>query len=90
MTNKTNAGGTPATVADLATTPQVLETGGMTLIGLSGGAKGYHALVRMPGGRLKKVATGDHVSWGRVVAIDENGLLYQRSGKTTRITLPGG
>lgn len=90
MTNKTDAGKTPATVAGLATTPQVLDSGQMILIGLSGGAKGYHALVRLPGGRIKKVTAGDHLSWGRVVAIDENGLLYHRSGETARITLPGG
>ena len=90
MTNKTDAGRTPATVARSATMPQVLDTGEMALIGLSGGAKSYHALVRLPGGRIKKVAAGDHLSWGRVVAIDENGLVYHRSGKTTRITLPGG
>ena len=90
MTNKTDAGRTSASVADLATTPQVLDSGEMILIGLSGGATGYHALVRLPGGRIKKVAAGDRMAWGRVVAIDENGLLYQRSGETTRITLPGG
>lgn len=90
MTNESDAGRTPASVADLATTPQVLEAGAMTLIGLSGGAKGFHALVRLPGGRIRKVAAGDRIAWGMVVAIDENGLLYQRSGETTRITLPGG
>lgn len=89
MTSKTTAGSRPATVADLATTPQALDEGELALIGLTGGAKGYRALVRMPGGRIKPVAPGARIAWGQVVAIDENGLLFQRNGETRRITLPG-
>lgn len=89
MTSKTNAGSTPATVADLATTRQALDDGGLTLIGLTGSAKGYRALLRLPGGRIKKVTPGAQVAWGRVVAIDEKGLLFQRNGETKRLALPG-
>lgn len=89
MTSKPDAGATSATVADLATTPQVLDDGEMTLIGLTGSAGGYRALLRLPGGRIKRVTPGTQVAWGRVVAIDEDGLLFQRNGETRRISLPG-
>lgn len=88
MTSKTEAGSRPATVADLATTPQALDEGALSLIGLTGGAKGYRALLRLPGGRIKRVTPGDRIAWGQVVAIDETGLLFQRNGETRRITLP--
>ena len=90
MTSKTNAGRTPATVADLATTPRALDENDLTLIGLTGGAKGYRALLRLPGGRIKRVSPGTQVAWGRVVGIDEHGLLFQRNGETRRLALPGG
>ncbi len=89
MTSKTDAGGTPATVADLATRPQALEPGEMVLIGLTGSARGFRALLRLPGGRIRTVTPGDRVAWGRVVAIDETGVVFHRNGETQRITLPG-
>ncbi|TDE40807.1 hypothetical protein [Antarcticimicrobium sediminis] len=89
MTNEPDAGQTPATVADLATTPQVLDDHEMTLIGLVGGDQGFRALVRLRGGRIKQVTPGTQIAWGRVVAIDEKGILFQRNGETRRITLPG-
>jgi len=90
MTNKTDAGAAPASVGDLATTQGALDPGEMALIGLTGGAQGYRALLRLPGGQIKQVAPGARVAWGRVVAIDEDGLLFLRNGETRRITLPGG
>ena len=90
MSSETGADAAPAAVADLATRPEILDTGEIALIGLAGGARGYRALLRLPGGRVRRVAPGDRVGWGRVTAIDENGLLFRRNGATRRLTLPGG
>ncbi|TDK43012.1 hypothetical protein [Antarcticimicrobium luteum] len=90
MSNTNDAGVTSAKVADLATTPKALDEAELTLIGLTAGAAGYRALVRLPGGRIKQVSPGTQIAWGRVVAIDDKGLLFQRNGETRRITLPGG
>lgn len=88
MTNMSKAGGTPANVADLATTPKALPQGGLTLIGLTGNAQGFRALVRLPGGRIKTVEPGTRLAQGQVVAIDGDGLMLQHMGKTRRIALP--
>ncbi|GHG79444.1 hypothetical protein [Pseudodonghicola xiamenensis] len=91
MTDMSRApGDTPAKVAQLATTPQALNERDLSLIGLTGGSAGFRALLRLPGGRIKSVEPGSRLSQGQVVAIDSDGLILQRNGKTRRIGFPGG
>ena len=84
MTSKTDS------VAATATSKGVLEKGELTLLGLFGPEADLAALVRLPGGRILKVVAGDRLDQGRVVAIDSEGLMLQRGGATSRITIPEG
>ena len=84
MTGKTDS------VAATATSQGVLDRGELTLLGLFGPEADLAALVRLPSGRILKVVTGDRLARGRVVAIDAEGLMLQRGGATSRITIPEG
>ncbi|MGE4325414.1 MAG: hypothetical protein AB7E21_04800 [Pseudodonghicola sp.] len=91
MTDMSRApGDTPANVAGLATTPKILDEDDLSLIGLTGGSGRFRALVRLPGGRIEAVTPGSKLSQGEIVAIDSDGLILQRNGKSRRITFPGG
>ncbi|MDK3016232.1 hypothetical protein [Pseudodonghicola flavimaris] len=91
MTSMSKPGVTPDAVARLATTPKAIDDRGLALIGLSGGAGGgFRALVRLPGGRIKEVEAGSRLPQGRITAIDGDGLILDRNGKSRRLGLPGG
>lgn len=90
MTNISDAGATPANVAGHATTSGALERNDFALIGLFGKDGALSALVRLPNGRIQTVATGTKIPQGQVVAIDAEGLMLQKNGRTERISMPGG
>ncbi len=90
MTSTAQAGRTPAHVARMATQNDVLNRGGTDLIGLFGPKTGLTALVREAGGRIRRVKAGDRLSLGRVLAIDETGVIINRNGQNRRLTLPSG
>lgn len=79
---------TPATVARHATTRA--DTSGFTLLGVFGPEARMKALVRLSGGRVKQIETGARLPQGRVVAIDADGVMVERHGKTHRIPVAGG
>jgi type IV pilus biogenesis protein PilP len=72
-----------------ATEPDALDTGSLSLLGLFGPEGDMRALVRMPGGRVVRVSTGVRLKGGNVVAIDADGLVLLKRGKTQRFTMPG-
>jgi hypothetical protein len=83
------AGKTPANVADLATRSQSLDLTGPTLLGIFGPTETLSALVRMPGGKTKRVKAGDKLGVGTVLGIDLDGVMLSQFGKTQRLNLPG-
>ena len=83
MSAKTNR-----TVARHATTRA--ESGNFTVLGVFGAETDMRALVRDRGGRVEKVAPGDRISEGRVLAIDAGGIMVERWGKSERIPVAGG
>lgn len=89
MANSNTAGNTPAKVARLATDSDALDLGGLTLIGLFGPVDDLSALVREPSGRFRRVKHGQKLAAGRVVGIDSDGLMLEKSGRTWRLDLPG-
>jgi len=89
MTNTVAAGATPANVAAQATLANALDASVLNLLGIFGPADDLRALIRLPGGRVHQVTTGNRLSSGRIVAIDETGLMVLKNGRTTRITIPG-
>lgn len=87
MTSKSQ---TPARVAAKATQPKAANLSGPTLIGVMGAPGAFSALLRLSGGRVKQVTPGTRVSAGTVIAIDADGLVLQKNGRTRRLSLPGG
>ena len=72
-----------------ATSRDALDTRNLSLLGLFGPDRDMRALVRMPGGRVIRVETGTRLNGGTVSAIDADGLILQKRGKTRRIAMPG-
>ncbi|MGR3758829.1 hypothetical protein ACUXV3_01645 [Roseobacteraceae bacterium NS-SX3] len=80
---------TPAHVAGYATQNNALNRNSLSLLGLYGPAGNLNAIVRLPGGRTRTVQRGSRIASGQVVGIDENGVLFQKNGRTQRIPMPG-
>jgi len=88
MANPKTAGATPANVANMATQPGVLQSGGPILIGLFGLENDLTALVREASRRIRRVKPGQTLSGGRVVGIDKEGIVLERAGRVWRLDLP--
>ncbi|MCB4455854.1 hypothetical protein [Leisingera sp. McT4-56] len=81
---------TSASVARRATVSKALNLRKLNLIGVYGTASDRRALVRLPSGRYKKVQVGDRIDGGRVIAIGESQLQYQKGGRNRTLTMPNG
>ncbi|MQQ08952.1 hypothetical protein GFB49_10845 [Epibacterium sp. SM1979] len=79
-----------ANVSREATVANVIDLRKLNLIGISGSANNRRALVRMPSGRIRRVQVGDSIDGGRVTAIDNRRLLYQKRGRNLTLQLPNG
>ncbi|MFY0690741.1 MAG: hypothetical protein JXR14_02325 [Paracoccaceae bacterium] len=79
-----------ASVARAATDNNAISLGSVALVGVFGTPFNRRALVRMPNGKFKKVSVGDRVDGGRVAAIGEAQLLYQKGGRTVTLNMPKG
>ncbi|PWJ21010.1 hypothetical protein [Jannaschia seohaensis] len=73
-----------------ATERNVLRLNQTNLIGVYGRANARRALVRLSNGRYVKVEVGDRLDRGRVTAIGEDRLQYQRGGRNVVLELPRG
>jgi Tfp pilus assembly protein PilP len=89
MTSPIKAGKTPAKVANLATHSKGLDLNDLTLLGVFGPKDALTALIRMPGGRIKRIKAGDRLGTGVVLAIDMDGVMLSKFGQTQRLFLPG-
>ncbi|OIQ29878.1 MAG: hypothetical protein BM562_10845 [Alphaproteobacteria bacterium MedPE-SWcel] len=81
---------TSVSVARQATVPRALNLRHLNLIGVYGKPSERRALVRLPSGRYVKVKVGDRIDGGRIVAIGEGQLQYQKGGRNQTITMPKG
>ncbi|UWQ78299.1 hypothetical protein K3725_13365 [Leisingera sp. S132] len=79
---------TSASVARRATVNNAINLRKLNLIGVYGTAANRRALVRLPSGRYKKVQVGDRIDGGRVIAIGESQLQYQKGGRNRTLTMP--
>lgn len=79
---------TEASVARRATVSNALNLRKLNLIGVYGTASDRRALVRLPSGRYMKVRVGDRIDGGRVIAIGESQLQYQKGGRNRTLTMP--
>lgn len=80
-----SAGGS---VARAATQRNAIRLRDINLIGVYGRPNARRALVRLGNGRYVKVEVGDQLDRGRVTAIGENQLVYQRGGRNVALSLP--
>ncbi len=81
---------TPAAVARQATEKNALRLSRVSLIGVYGTSNQRRALVRLPSGKYVKVKVGDRIDGGRVAAIGQSDLRYQKSGRTVTLKMPKG
>ncbi len=81
---------TATSVAKQATERNVLRLRKVNLIGVYGSPNSRRALVRLSNGRYKKVKVGDRLDGGRVSAIGDTELRYQKSGRSVVLKMPKG
>lgn len=79
-----------ASVARRATLDNAINLRRINLIGVYGTPANRRALVRLPNGRYKKVKVGDRVDGGKIVAIGDSELRYQKSGRNVTLKMPRG
>lgn len=77
-----------ASVARQATVQRALNLRRVNLIGVYGKPSARRALVRLPSGRYVKVKVGDRIDGGRIVAIGDSQLQYQKGGRNRTLNLP--
>jgi len=81
---------TTSSVARQATLNNAINLRRINLIGVYGSPANRRALVRLPSGRYKKVKVGDSMDGGRVLAISDSELRYQKGGRTVTRRIPAG
>jgi hypothetical protein len=80
----------PTEAERLATQENALNLGRIALIGTMGTESDPQALVRLPGGRITRVAVGDELDGKRVDAIEAERLLMSRNGRQSVLEMPSG
>lgn len=79
-----------ASVARQATLDNAINLRKINLIGVYGTPANRRALVRLPSGRYKKIKVGDRIDGGRVLAIGDSELRYQKGGRSKVLKIPSG
>ncbi len=79
-----------ASVARQATIDNAINLRRLNLIGVYGTPANRRALVRLPSGRYKKLKVGDRVDGGKVIAISDSELRYQKKGRNVTLSMPRG
>lgn len=79
-----------ASVSRAATQNNAINLRRVNLIGVYGTPANRRALVRLPNGRYRKVEVGDRLDGGRISAIGESELRYQKSGRNVVLRIPSG
>ncbi|MGC3936485.1 hypothetical protein ACOTTU_01630 [Roseobacter sp. EG26] len=79
-----------ASVTREATVRNAINLRKVNLIGVYGTPSDRRALVRLANGRYKKVQVGDRIDGGRISAIGDSELRYQKSGRNLVLRMPKG
>ncbi|MEP1352582.1 MAG: hypothetical protein ABJX32_18825 [Tateyamaria sp.] len=79
-----------ASVTREATMRNAINLRRVNLIGVYGTPSNRRALVRLANGRYQKVEVGDRFDGGRVSAIGDSELRYQKSGRNVVLKMPKG
>ncbi|MGX0876891.1 Tfp pilus assembly protein PilP [Roseovarius sp. MBR-154] len=86
MANETS---TPAATLATATQKGALPLRRITLLGTMHGPTSAVALVRVDGGKVARVETGDTLDRATVAAIGEGVVILSRNGRAEELRLPG-
>ena len=81
---------TKASVAKQATFKNALNLSKLNLIGVYGTQSKRYALIRQANGKYKKIKVGDRIDGGRVEAITQNEVRYQKGGRLISLKMPKG
>lgn len=73
-----------------ATVKNALNLRKVNLIGVYGKPSSRRALVRLSSGRYQKVEVGDSIDGGRISAIGDSELRYQKNGRAVVLKMPRG
>lgn len=79
-----------ASVSREATTRNAINLRKVNLIGVYGKPSDRRALVRLSNGRYRKVQVGDRIDGGRVSAIGDSELRYQKGSRNLILKMPKG
>ncbi len=81
---------TKASVAKQATFKNAINLSKINLIGVYGTQSKRYALIRQANGRYKKVKVGDRIDGGRIEAITQTEVRYQKGGRLISLKMPKG
>ena len=79
-----------ASVAKQATYKNALNLSKINLIGVYGTPSKRYALIRQANGKYKKERVGDRIDGGRIEAITQNEVRYQKGGRLIALSMPKG
>lgn len=77
-----------ASVSREATQKNAIRLREVNLIGVYGKPSDRRALVRLPNGRFQKVQVGDRIDGGRISAIGDSELRYQKGSRNLVLKMP--
>lgn len=77
-----------ASVSREATQTNAIRLREVNLIGVYGKPSDRRALVRLPNGRFQKVQVGDRIDGGRISAIGDSELRYQKGNRNLVLKMP--
>jgi len=80
---------TPATTLAAATQQGALPLRRITLLGTMHGPTSAIALVRVDGGKVARLESGDTLDRATVAAIGEGVVILSRGGRAERLSMPG-
>ena len=75
-------------VAKQATQRNMLNLQDTNLIGIFGSQSNRYALIRQPGGSFKRLKVGDRFDGGRIAAITESEVRYEKGGDLLALRMP--
>ncbi|MGA0540164.1 hypothetical protein [Neotabrizicola sp. VNH66] len=81
---------TKASVAKQATYKNAINLSKINLIGIYGTPSNRYALIRQANGRYKKVKVGEKIDGGRIEAITQTEVRYQKGGRLLALEMPKG
>jgi len=79
-----------ASVAKQATERLALNANRVALLAVFGTPTSRYAMVRLAGGRVKKVQVGDQVDGGSIAGITADSVQYQKGSRIVTLSLPQG